>query len=112
MLSRLDVGEAAPSLGSTATGHENNTTLEENKWRNIAGDFILCRVQPVAVCSALQVQFTTIRECTTKLFKDCAKIAQSLQTESKVRTQDAVRTECQIARKSRHFCNIVHKGNR
>ena len=60
----------------------------------------------MALCGALQVQFATIRECTTKLFKDGAKIAGSSQTESKVRKEDTLRTESQIARRSRHLCAI------
>ena len=54
MLYALDMGEGAPSLASTATGHENNKAMARNRWRNIARHFILCRVQIAAVCSGLK----------------------------------------------------------
>ena len=67
---------------------------------------MLCRMQHVAIWSAPQVQFTTIQEYITKLFQDDAYIARSLQTESKVHTEDTVRIKCQIARTWCEDCKI------
>ena len=72
----LDMGEGAPSLSSTTTGHENNSALARNRGQNIAGHFILCRVQPVAFYSGVQAhrraERKTIHKCTIKLLENSA----------------------------------------
>ena len=79
------MAEGAPSLGSTATGHENNTILASNRRHNVAGHFTLCRVQPVAVYTGLRAQLTTIQKCRTKLFENRVKLAMLCKPQLEVR---------------------------
>ena len=58
----------------------------------------------VAACGSLQRTPSAIHNhlgMYNKIFQRSAKIARSSQTESKVRIEDEVRTECQIVRRSR-----------